>query len=436
MRLSLKNCLRRLSLLPLLAAPALSLAGNSDYFWHQERGHSPLIEQVKQLALSNVELGPRPFFLVEGMDESHLKSRLQQCAKGPFYRTDFSIGHRGAPLQFPEHTKESYEAAARMGAGILECDVAFTKDRELVCRHAQCDLHTTTNILEVPELAAKCSAPFTPADPATGTPAQARCCTSDITLAEFKTLKGKMDGFNPLATSVQDYMKGTATWRTDLYDSRGTLMSHAESIELFKQLGVKFTPELKSPEVPMPFEGDDTQQGYTQQDYAQQMIDEYKAAGVSPRDVWPQSFDLNDVLYWIRNEPQFGRQAVYLDDLNSPAEAPTLADLRKLKAQGVRIIAPPIFALLELDQHGEIVPSQYARHAKALGLDMIAWSLERSGPLANGGGWYYQSVSEALNNDGDMMKVLDVLAKDVGVRGVFTDWPATVTYYANCMRMQ
>ena len=25
-----------------------------------------------------------------------------------------------------------------MGAGILECDVTFTKDLELVCRHAQC----------------------------------------------------------------------------------------------------------------------------------------------------------------------------------------------------------------------------------------------------------------------------------------------------------
>ena len=29
--------------------------------------------------------------------------------------------------------------------------------------------------------------------------------------------------------------------------------------------------------------------------------------------------------------------------------------------------------------------------------------------------------------------VLDVLAQDVGVEGVFSDWPATVTYYANCM---
>ena len=42
-------------------------------------------------------------------------------------------------MMFPEHTLESYEAA-KMGAGILECDVTFTKDRELVFRHSQYDL--------------------------------------------------------------------------------------------------------------------------------------------------------------------------------------------------------------------------------------------------------------------------------------------------------
>src|SRR5262245_13509565 len=80
------------------------------------------------------QLGPRPFYLVEKMKDGPLKSALKQC-NGPFRRTDFSIGHRGAALQFPEHTKESYEAAARMGAGVIECDVTFTKDRQLVCRH-------------------------------------------------------------------------------------------------------------------------------------------------------------------------------------------------------------------------------------------------------------------------------------------------------------
>ncbi|MDH3538255.1 MAG: glycerophosphodiester phosphodiesterase, partial [Gammaproteobacteria bacterium] len=64
--------------------------------------------------------GPRPFFLVDGMDESDLQRKLAECSDGPFYRTNFSIGHRGAPLMFPEHTRESYEAAARQGAGIIE----------------------------------------------------------------------------------------------------------------------------------------------------------------------------------------------------------------------------------------------------------------------------------------------------------------------------
>lgn len=380
-----------------------------------------------------VQLGPRPFFLVEDMDEGALKSKLQQCADGPFYKTDFSIGHRGAALQFPEHTRESYEAAARMGAGILECDVTFTKDRELVCRHSQCDLHTTTNILATP-LAQQCSVPFTPAVPGSDVQANARCCTSDITLAEFKTLCGKMDAFNPDATTPEAYLGGTADWRTDLYAGCGTLMTHKESIELFKELDVKFTPELKSPGVDMPFQGD-----YTQQDYAQQMIDEYKQAHVHPKKVYAQSFNLDDVRYWIENEPHFGRQAVYLDGrYDDPAFDPTTPstwepDMHALTAEGVQIIAPPMWMLLAVDAAGEIVPSVYAESAKAAGLEIITWTLERSGPLDTGGGWYYQSISEAIDNDGDMMQALHVLAQDVGVKGVFSDWPATVTYYANCM---
>ena len=50
-----------------------------------------------------------------------------------FAVSDFSIGHRGACMQYPEHTLESYKASALQGAGIIECDVTFTKDRELVC---------------------------------------------------------------------------------------------------------------------------------------------------------------------------------------------------------------------------------------------------------------------------------------------------------------
>lgn len=75
----------------------------------------------------NVQVGVRPYYLVDDMDEGKLKDSLKQCKVTSFKPSDFSIGHRGASMQFPEHTKESYLAAARMGAGILECDVTFTK---------------------------------------------------------------------------------------------------------------------------------------------------------------------------------------------------------------------------------------------------------------------------------------------------------------------
>lgn len=385
-------------------------------------------------AVDPVQLGPRPFFLVDEMSDGPLKQELQACAaRTRVYKpAAFSIGHRGAPMQFPEHTRESYIAAARMGAGVLECDVAFTKDKELVCRHAQNDLHTTTNILATP-LAAKCTKPFVPATfDAVGnlvSPATAECRTSDITLAEFKTLRGKMDASNPRAHTVQEYLGGTATWRTDLYSgpTSGTLLSHAESIELFKQLGVMMTPELKFPVVPMPFEG------FTQEQYAHKLIDEYVAAGVPPRRVWPQSFHKPDVNYWVSRTPAYGRQAVFLDDANTVADLPSAAELAQYRAEGIRIVAPPTFALLTVNAAGQIVPSQYARDAKAAGLDIITWTLERSGILADGNnGFYFQTFDSAIKREGDVFVALDVMARQIGVLGVFTDWPATVSFYANC----
>ena len=377
----------------------------------------------------SVQLGPRPFYLVEGMGEGKLKDRLMQCRNGPFYQSDFSIGHRGAALQFPEHTKESYEAAARMGAGIIECDVTFTKDGQLVCRHDECDLHTTTNIVATP-LNNKCSVPWT------GVGSTPKCCASDLSLAEFKSLTGKMDASNPAATTAQGYLGGTANWRTDLYTGRGTLLTHAESIQLIKSLGGKFTPELKSgnpDRLSQVFGG--------QAQYAQKMIDEYKEAGISPKHVWPQSFNQEDVLYWIDNEPAFGKQAVYLDDIGSTSDpVPSVAELKALKARGVRIVAPPLWALLSVDAAGKIVPSQYARNAKEADLGIITWSFERS-DLRKGAasaGFYYQfdPTGKAIAKDSDMYKALDVLARKVEILGIFSDWPATVTYYANCMGLK
>ena len=395
---------------------------------------SPAAAQVPQP--SEAQIGPRPFYLVDKMKDGPLKQKLSQCT-GPFRKTDFSIGHRGAALQFPEHSRESYSAAARMGAGVIECDVTFTKDRQLVCRHSQCDLATTTNILSVPELAAKCTQPFVPADPATGRKASAKCCTSDITLTEFKRLSAKMDGFNPNAATAAEFQNGTPRWRTDLYGNSGTLMTHDESIALIRSLGAKFTPELKAPEVPMPFDGD-----YTQEKYASQMLDAYKAAGIPASDVFAQSFSLADILYLVKTAPDFAAQAVYLEDryekqgLDAARPETWKPSMDELKASGVKILGPPIALMLALNDKSEIVPSEYAKAAKAAGLDLIGWSLERDGPLDKGGGFYHKSIKAAVDRDGDTLTVLDVLAQQVGVRGMFSDWPATTTFYASCMGMK
>lgn len=395
-------------------------------------------------ANDKIEVGVRPFYLIDKLENKALQNKLQKCENMELKKTDFSIGHRGACMQFPEHSKESYIAAAKMGAGILECDVTFTKDKELVCRHSQCDLHTTTNIVDSP-LANKCSVPPKVVDGKLTNAKEIKCCTSDITLAEFKTLDAKMDAANKNASTIKEYINATASHRTDRYSDRATLMTHKESIELFKALGVKMTPELKSPSVKMPY------LGMTQEDYATKMIEEYQAAKVDPSDVYAQSFNYTDVLYWIKQHPKFGKQAVYLDGRYgeteddkknfanfNPTDATTWdsRDMESIKKDGINIIAPPLWFLATLDKDNKIVPTPYAKEAKKAGLDIITWTLERSGLLKDGGGWYYQNIKDATTNEGVTYELLDVLAKDVGVIGVFSDWPATTTFYGNCMNLQ
>ena len=401
---------------PAVLAASTFGQGNSD-----NNGKKPL----------TVELGPRPFYLVEGMDPSPLKSKLMSCENGPFHATTFSIGHRGAALQFPEHTKEAYQAGARMGAGIVECDVTFTKDSKLVCRHEECDLATTTNIVTT-DLNNKCTVPWS----GPGQNPSPRCCTSDLSLAEFKSLQGKMDVSVPSATTPQGFQGGTPSFRTDLYTGRGTLMTFKESIALNEQNGVKHTPELKA--------GDPTRINAifgSQANYAQKMIDELRAAGVDPKNVFAQSFNPDDIVYWIQHEPEFGKQAVYLDDYDPTATPPipplTVQELQLRKAQGFKIIAPPMFALLSVDASGNIAPSDYAKMIKGMGFKIITWTFERS-DLRKGAGpagfyWLFDPNNVAIKKDSDMYKALDVLATQVGILGIFSDWPATVTYYANCM---
>lgn len=375
--------------------------------------------------ITQISLGPRPYYLVDDMAPSPLRDQLTQCKENVMKTTKWSIGHRGGgTLQFPEHTVESNLAGARMGAGILECDVAFTKDLELVCRHSQCDLHTTTNVVALPEMNAKCTQPFVPAN---GTaPASAKCCTADFTMAELRTLCAKMDSSFPNATTPDEYLGGVAPWRTTLYSQCGTIMSHKDHIAMTLALGLDFTPELKTPEVPIP-------EGYSQEKYAQQLVDDYRELGVDFARVWAQSFLYDDILYWLKAEPEFAQQALFLDETGDDGKlANATAALAGRAKDGVKWVAPPTSYLLTAVD-GSLEPSEYAKEAKRLGLGVVAWSLERSPPLAQvKGDYYYEHFDSAVTRDGDLFVVLDAL-KNVGVDKVFSDWSAATTFYANCM---
>jgi len=174
--------------------------------------------------------------------------------------------------------------------------------------------------------------------------------------------------------------------------------------------------------------------------YASQMLNDYIEAGIDPKRVRAQSFSIGDIKHWIQTAPDFGSQAMYLDgryrddafNISNPASwNPTMGEL---VADGVRYLSSPLWMLITLDESNQIIESGYAQAAKAAGLSLIAWTVERSGPITTGSNWYYQSVQNAIQTEGDVFKVIDALVKQVGVVGLFSDWPATTTYYERCVK--
>jgi hypothetical protein len=119
---------------------------------------------------------------------------------------------------------------------------------------------------------------------------------------------------------------------------------------------------------------------------------------------------------------------------------PPLEEFVAVRNLGVNIIAPPMPVLVKADANSkQIAPSQYAERARQAGFDIISWTTERSSRivedvLEGGNSFYYQTTLDALTNDGDILRTIDVLAQDVGIIGLFSDWPATTTFYANCLK--
>lgn len=94
------------------------------------------------------------------------------------------IGHRGAAGYLPEHTLASYQRAIELGADFIEPDVVATRDGELVVRHEP-NITATTDVATRPEFAARKTTRQVDGVAETG------WFTTDLTLAELKTLRAK-----------------------------------------------------------------------------------------------------------------------------------------------------------------------------------------------------------------------------------------------------
>jgi glycerophosphoryl diester phosphodiesterase len=184
----------------------------------------------------------------------------------------------------------------------------------------------------------------------------------------------------------------------------------------------------------MPFKG------YTQQQYAQDFVDAFRKKNIHPSRVWPQSFLYDDLVYWLKNDHEFGSQAIYLQEFDSPEDiAAGMKNLSIARAAGVNIIGPSIPMLISPGPNNTIVPSEYAHAINANGMDIIAWTFERSGPLATVKArdeYYFSSVANVTHYDGQYYEVLNVLANQIGIKALFSDWSSTVTYFANCFGLK
>jgi len=90
------NLAMALALVTTAGAATVSVADDYDHF---DRGHGNQYGQKR--TVGEVQLGPRPFYLVQGMDEGKLKDRLMQCQDGSFSRTDFLWAIAAPRSSFP-----------------------------------------------------------------------------------------------------------------------------------------------------------------------------------------------------------------------------------------------------------------------------------------------------------------------------------------------
>ena len=132
------------------------------------------------------------------------------------------IAHRGSSGALPEHTVPAYERAAADGAHYIECDLALTRDLQLICRHESL-LNSTTDVAKRAQFADRVTSRVVNGETLHG------WFSVDFTLREIKQLR-----------AVQRF-----DFRDKQYDGKFEIATFDEFIEVAKIHRVGVYPELK-----------------------------------------------------------------------------------------------------------------------------------------------------------------------------------------------
>jgi hypothetical protein len=147
------------------------------------------------------------------------------------------------------------------------------------------------------------------------------------------------------------------------------------------------------------------------------IIQEYRDEGVPASQVFAQSFQVPDVLYWIKHEGEYGNTAVMLGTDFKGFEK-TAADM------GVKIISPSYGNWVTEDGDSYEV-TEFAKATAAAGMKLIGYTAERN---------YYRPAGQPYSDmEVNELQHIHAAAMKANVMGLFTDWPATLTFYANCV---
>jgi glycerophosphoryl diester phosphodiesterase len=103
-----------------------------------------------------------------------------------------------------------------------------------------------------------------------------------------------------------------------------------------------------------------------------------------------------------------------------------------LRSMGINYMAPPVGQLITRNGTSGIAASPYVSTVQGAGMSIITWTVER-----NYACW---PAPSAMRSDANVtacasfneLELIGTLHR-MGVVGVFSDWPATTTFYASCI---